>query len=211
MRRYDTAENWPAEQAGADLSMSTPVRPAGFVSDLVVPFGQSLITGALLAGLVTFIVGQTDYAGRLTPLWFGLMLAIGTLSWLALLVDTRKLLRTIEKLSGLDLDRDGSVGKPQERIITVNAPAARLEAAEAAQQREQAETACELAEFVARLPAIGTDARTWEKRIGRDQYQAFRGVLLEMGWATWNSPQDKRRGWSLVLPVRKILQRITAD
>ena len=191
--------------------METPVRAPGFVSDLVVPFGQSVVTGGLLSGLVTFLVGLTDYEGKLTPLWFGLALAIATVTWLLLLADTRKLLRTVETLTGLDLDRDGQVGPPVERIVTVNADRSRQDASRVAAQQERNQVASELGAFVARLPTHGTDARTWEGRIGRDKYQAFRGVLLEMGWAEWNSPRDKRQGWRLVLPVREILQRITAD
>lgn len=212
MKQFDITQNWTAgEQVGADLEMTTPVRPAGFISDLVVPFGQAMITGGLLSGLVTFIVGQTDYDGKLTPIWFGLALAIGTITWVLLLVDTRRLLRVIEKLSGLGLDGDGTVGKPQDRMVLVNAPAARKEARQKAQEQEKADRAAELSEFVARLPSLGTDQRTWEGKIGRDKYTVFRDVLIEMGWAAWNSPRDKRVGWRLVLPVREILQRISVE
>lgn len=210
-KQFDTTQNWTAGEGSGELRMDTPTRPAGFVSDLVVPFGQALITGGLLAGLITFVIGRTDYSGDLGPLWLGLTLAIGTITWVMLLADTRRLLRQIETLTGLDLDGDGKAGNPQDRMVLVNAPQARKEAQQIVQERDQADTAAELAEFVARLPALGTDARTWESRIGRDKYVAFRGVLLEMGWAAWNSPRDKRRGWSLVLPVREILQRITTE
>ena len=210
MPKFDITQNWIGEQ-GADLEMTTPTRAPGFISDLVVPFGQSMITGALMSGLVTFLSVQAGFEGERTRLWFGLALGIGTITWLFLLIDTRRLLRQIEKLTGLDLDRDGLVGDPQDKIVLVNAPAAREEAQQRALAQEKADTAAELSEFVARLPAIGTDARTWEKRIGREKYQTFRSVLLEMGWAVWNSPHDKRRGWRLVLPVREILQRITTE
>lgn len=214
--RYDDAANWYADQAaghpqaGASLRMETPTRPAGLASDLFVPFGQSVITGALVAGVITFLLGRTEYTGKLTPVWFGLALGIGTICWLFLLVDTRRLLRTIERLTGLDIDGDGTAGTVKERHVLVNAEAARNEAARVDADNERTQTACELAEFVAKLPNVGTDSRTWEPRIGREKYQAFRSVLLEMGWAAWNS-QDRRQGWRLVLPTREILARITAD
>lgn len=209
-RQFDITQGWTGE-GGADLEMSTPTRPAGFVSDLVVPVGQALITGGLLSGLITFALSRTAFDGDLKALWFGLALTIGTVAWLLLLADTRRLLRAIEKLSGLDLDRDGHAGKPDDRMVLVNAPAARKEAARISQKREEAETAAELAEFVAKLPTLGTDQRTWEGRIGREKYTVFRDLLLEMGWARWRSAADKRVGWELVLPVREILRRISVE
>ena len=212
MKRFESSQTWSADElSGAGIRMETPTRAPGIASDLLVPFGQAIITGMLFSSLVTFLVGRTDFDGELGPLWLGLALAIGTATWLFLLVDTRRLLRVIEELTGLDIDGDGTAGKPKERYIPVNVPQARQEAAQIAAQTERAEVACELAEFVARIPTHGTDSRTWEKRIGREKYTAFRGLLLELGWAAWNSAQDKRQGWSLVLPVRTILQRISAE
>ena len=222
-QRFDSVTGWAGQQQqqqqqqqewdGADLTMTTPSREPGFVADVVVPFFQCMVTGLLFSSLVTFLVGLTDYDGKLTPLWVGLMLAVATVAWLALLVDSRRLLRVVEKLTGLDLDRDGVVGPPkvEERYIPLNPSASRQDAARVAQEQERGRVASELAQFVVRLPSLGTDRRTWEPRIGRDKYTAFRDVLIEMGWSRWRSPRDKRQGWELVLPVREILQRIGDD
>jgi len=212
MKRYNSSTSWQGDEwAGADLRMETPTRTPSIGADVLTPFLQAVITGALLSGLITFLFGRTDYDGELGPLWLGLALFIGTVTWLFLLIDTRKLLRVIEELTGIDIDGDGQAGPVKERYIPVNAPAARREAAQIAEQAEKEQVACELSEFVARIPHLGTDARTWEARIGREKYQAFRALLLELGWATWNSTKDKRRGWRLVLPVRTILQRISDE
>ena len=208
-RRYDTATSWRGDElAGADLRMETPTRAPSIAADVLVPLFQAGVTGMLLSGLVTFVSNRAGYDGELGALWLGLALFISTVAWVFLVIDTRRLLRTIEKLSGIDIDGDGQVGQVQERYIPVNAPAARREAAQIAQENERAEVACELAEFVARIPHIGSDVRTWAPRIGAQKYRTFRALLLELGWAAWNSPRDKRQGWSLVLPVREILQRI---
>ena len=210
-RKYQSSQAWEADElAGASITMQTPTRQPGIAADCIVPLFQAIVTGALVAGVITFVLGQSDYAGKLSPVFFGVWLSVAALAWLFLLADTRRLLRVIEELTGLDIDGDGQVGKPTESIVTVNAPAARKEAARIAEETERAEVASELAEFVAKLPVHGTDSRTWEPRIGRERYTAFRGVLIEMGWAAWNS-HDKRQGWRLVLPVRAILQRISAD
>ena len=208
-RRYDSSQAWSADElAGADLRMETPSRTPSIAADLLVPLGQALVTGALIAGLVAFVSKRAGYDGDAGALWVGLALFIGAVTWFFLLVDTRRLLRTIENLTGLDIDGDGQAGTVRERYISVNAPQARAEAAQIAQEAERAEVACELSEFVSRIPHVGTDMRTWVPRIGQERYTAFRALLLEMGWATWNSTRDKRKGWRLVLPVREILQRI---
>jgi len=211
-RKYDNSQAWSADElAGASITMETPTRAPGIAADVLTPLFQAIITGALLAGVIAFVLGQMDYEGKLSPVFFGVWLSIAALAWLFLLSDTRRLLRTIEELTGQDIDGDGQVGKPQERYIAVNAPQAREEAQAIAEADEKAQVASELSEFVARIPTHGTDSRTWEPRIGRERYQTFRALLLEMGWAAWNNPQEKRQGWRLVLPVRTILQRISAD
>jgi len=217
-RRFESVTGWQQQQqqagqqdqAGAGLTMTTPARPPGFIADVVVPFFQCMVTGLLFSSLVTFLVSLTEYDGKLTPLWLGLMLAVATVAWLFLLVDSRRLLRVVEQLTGLDLDGDGFKGQPpvQERYIPLNPTASRQDAARVAEAQERGRVASELGAFVVKLPHVGTDQRTWETRIGRDKYTAFRDLLIEMGWATWNHARDKRQGWRLVLPVRTILQRI---
>jgi len=220
--RYETVTGWERQQQqqqqqqqqnGASLTMTTPSREPGFIADALVPTFQALVTGFLFSSLVTFLVAQTDYDGKLTVVWLGIMLGISTVAWLFLLLDSRKLLRVVERLTGLDLDHDGTVGPPtvETRYIPLNPSASRQDAARVAEAEEKARVASELSHFVAKLPHIGTDSRTWEGRIGRDKYTAFRDLLIEMGWATWNHARDKRQGWRLVLPVRTILQRIGDD
>ena len=208
-RKYQSSQAWEADElAGATITMQTPTRQPGIAADCIVPLFQAIVTGALVAGVITFVLGQSDYAGKLSPVFFGVWLSVAALAWLFLLADTRRLLRVIEELTGLDIDGDGQVGKPGERYIPLNPSASRQEAARMAEEAEKEQVACELAEFVAKTPTHGTAERTWLPRIGRERYEAFRGVMIEMGWATWNNPHEKRQGWRLVLPVREILQRI---
>ena len=121
---FDISQNWTVAEQGADLEMTTPTRPAGFVSDLVVPLGQALITGAFAAGLIVFILSEVgpDWEINRLKAWGFLALAISAVTWLILLVDTRKLLRQFEKLTGLDLDGDGTAGEPDpaKRVFEVH-------------------------------------------------------------------------------------------
>jgi hypothetical protein len=182
------------------------------ISDVLVPVLQAAISGALLAALLVFVVSELvpDWDADLLKVWSITALAITAGAWLLLLGQTRRLLWTVEKLTGHDLDGDRQVGRPQERLVVVNAPKGQ----QAANQRGNAARASLFADFVARLPTRGTDARSWERELGRETYQEFRDVLLKVGWAKWNSTKkdgtpNERRGWTLVLPAAEILERIS--
>jgi hypothetical protein len=216
-RRFDRATPWaqPVQQPaaippGVEAETSTPARPAGFVSDVLVPLVQALITGALLAGVVVFAVARTDYDGDLLGLWGILALTISSVAWLVLLGQTRRLLWVLERVTGADLDGDGVKGKPQERVVIVNAARAQAEAA----QQENADRASQFAQFVAALPTKGTAARVWEGELGRETYQQYRAALIRLGWAKWNSldgdgQPNERKGWALTIPAEDILKRIS--
>jgi hypothetical protein len=142
--------------------------------------------------------------------WLAVALLVATLTRIVLLMDTRRLLWGIERLTGLDLDRDGATGKPQERLVIVNAGQSHTEA----EQQANAERASQFAQFVARLPAKGTAARKWEKELGRETHQEYRDALIKLGWARWKSIRadgtpNEKKGWALVLPAAKILRRIS--
>lgn len=124
IRKVDaTWTQQPPRAVGPGLESSTaaPARPAAFVSDVIVPLVQAVVTGALLAGLCVFLLSElvaVDLDGL--KVWAGLTLGISALSWLWLLGQTRRLLWAVEKLTGLDLDGDQVQGHPQKRTIDVS-------------------------------------------------------------------------------------------
>ena len=220
MARFDITQPWTKGQGGAapeptggELQMMTPTRPAGFVSDWLVPLMQSLTTGAFASGLIVFILSELgpDWEINGFKVWLFLALAISSVVWVFLLADTRRLLRQIETLTGLDLNRDGEIGgKASERLVIVNAGQEKDQAAKA----EASERQSTFALFVARLPVKGTAARTWESELGRPTYQEYRDALIRLGWARWNSTKadgtpNEKRGWELVKPAPEILERIS--
>jgi len=91
-----------------------PARGASLVADFAVPVCQSVFTGVLFGGVVRVIVGQTSWRGDGWTLFLSVGLVVALLSWLVLLTQTRSLLWGVEKLVRRDLDRDGTVGRPQE-------------------------------------------------------------------------------------------------
>jgi hypothetical protein len=213
MRNFDFMQTWAGEQEGppGQLEMTTPTRPAGFVSDLVVPLGQSVVTGAFVAGLVVFVLSEVGPSWEINGLkvWAFLTLAISAGVWVVLLKDTRQLLRQFEKLTGLDLDGDGTAGEPVERLVIVNAGREQEETP----QQESARRVSQFAQFVSGLPSRGTGLRGWEKDLSRETYQEYRDALIRLGWARWKSVKDdgtpnERQGWELVKTAPEILARI---
>ena len=203
MKRYGTTAPWarPAQdlpQEVAEIETSQPARPADLVADLVVPFGQAMITGALLAGLFVVLLAEVvpDFDGDLLKVWAMIALGIAALAWLLLLVDTRRLLWAIEKLTGRDLDNDNQVGKPTERVVIVNAAKAQQEAT----QQANTQRASDFSQFVAGLATKGTSQRSWEPELGRATYQDYRDALIRLGWARWKSIKrdgqpNETKGW----------------
>ena len=210
---FDISQNWTTGE-GADLEMTTPTRPAGFVSDLVVPLGQAMITGGMISGLVTFAASRTEYDGDLLALWFGLALAIGTVAWVLLLVDTRRLLRVVEKLTGLDLDGDGVAGDPEKRVLEVHV------------NDGQGYTRIVESEWLGidddRLIAFavgisngrGLTEATWGKDRavfpeGINSFRAFRSKLEEAGLISLVNPKASNLGYEVTAAGRAYFRRVS--
>ena len=211
MNRFDRGTTWgqPAAQR-PDIEVESPARGAGLVADWLVPFLQAMTSGALFGGFVALVVAQTNYRGNLGALFLGVTLFVAALAWLVLLRDSRRLLWSLERLTGWDLDRDQQVGKPEERLVFLNAGQGQQQA----HQQRLGQERSEFVRFVRRLDAFGTSQRSWEPQIGREQYVRFRDALLRLGWAEWNSlDQDgqphERQGWSLTLPAAEIVAKIS--
>jgi len=172
----------------------------------VVPLGQSLVTGALGAGLVVFGISELapGWDGSGLKVWAGLSLAISAVAWGVLLGQTRRLLWAIETRTGLDLDRDGETGKPERRLPIV------LNGAKIAAVRQEQGRQADRDAFVAwlkLLPIQGTSLRDWERDIGRATYNEYRDYLIDHGLARWNST-DQRQGWTLTTPVDVIVKAL---
>ena len=204
MKRFDRAAAIPQ-----DIETVTPARIPCLAGDLAVPAGQAVITGTLVGTLLTLALVWLSFPAEWWQLWIGATLLTTTGVWLLLLGEHRRLMWSVERVLGTDLDRDGAVGKPEQRVVLVNAEQSRQTEAE----REAAMRVSQFARFVAQIPVRGTAARVWERELGRDRYQEYRDALLRMGWATWNSVKsdgssNERRGWSLAVSPEDVLRRI---
>jgi hypothetical protein len=217
MKRFDGVTPWaPAPPPGAEVRSEQPARAGSLAADLWLPLGQAVASGFLVGTLAGFVAKRAGYTGSALELGGFVGLAVAVLCWAWLLADTRRLLWSAERLIGIDLSRDGHIGEPpSERIIIANAPQARREAAAAVEAREAAVRRSQFAQFIGGIPVRGTAMAPWERAgVSRDQYRAWRDLLLRLNWARWNSvgadgQPNETQGWALTLPASEILERLS--
>lgn len=196
-----TAYQQPAQQQppGAPGSeIRTPARQPAVAADVAVPALQAAITGMLFgAGVVA--VARPEGAERALLVFGGVWLTVSLLTWLILLADTRALLRVIERLAGEDLDGDGQVGQPAERVIGLHARPPATGAADGQNTR--------LADFVRWVAIHGTATAAWEAQFGRDEGNAMRDQLIANGWARKRGTA-KNSPWDLLATADEIIDHI---
>jgi len=197
---------------GPRAEVQAPARAADLVADLLVPVGQSVVTAVVLASVLTFAAAHVWQLQDLGPVWLGVFLVVLAAAWLMLLGQHRRLLWRLEVLAGQDVDGDGQVGQPAERLVFVDRRKAKVEAEEARSEGAW----LSFVDFVQRLPAKGTSVAAWQGELGRQKYGEFRDILVDYGLAAWNSYRDdgapnKSQGWSLVVPVPDILEQLSIE
>ena len=200
--------NSAAGSVGSAWESTRPARSADVRSDFLLPALQATFTGALVAGVVAFVVwrsGDGDAGG----VFVGVALVATLLVWVVLLGQHRRLMWAVERVLSQDVNRDGAIGEPQERIVLVNGGQGQAAARATARQS----WASGLAHFVARVPARGSSLRDWEGELSRDAYIEYRDALLGAGLAAWrsfksNGKPNERQGWELVGSVDDVLARI---
>ena len=105
----------------------------------------------------------------------------------------------IERRAGRDMDGDGAVGNPH--LVMVNP---RLGQEEARRQTAE-ELRADYERFI-RGCQVNTSMGYWlDRSMTRDQYRKFRDGLLDGGYAAWNSNEDKRQDWRLLLPAEQVI------
>lgn len=101
-----------------DWERSEPARRASRESDVLVPFLQAAITGALSALMLGIVAGGVVY-WQAWPWWvvlgvvFFVWLFVTSTTWLKLMSDSRELLWKLETWSNRDIDGDGTTGEPE--------------------------------------------------------------------------------------------------
>lgn len=136
------------------------------------------------------IVGRYGHTRFLLILGAALVfIAVGT----AVRVILRISIHGLEVLAQVDIDGDKIIGKPDERLILVNA-------------RRDA-TPSRMAEFV-QAAAIDPTETHLLRQFTDDEITHYRDALIETGWAEWKST-DRRHGWALLADVPTILRSVS--
>ena len=104
---------------GSAWESSRPARVADVRSDFVLPALQAVFTGALVGGVVGFVVLRSG-DGDAGAVFAGVGLVCTLLTWVVLLGQHRRLMWAVERVLSQDVNRDGAIGEPQERLVLVN-------------------------------------------------------------------------------------------
>ena len=172
----------------------------GITSEILIPLLACVLFGLGVTVALTVLQWGVLDIGLKAALKFGG--GVGVLA--ASLAVTWRFYKSVvwiaEEAARKDLDRDGWIGEPEPRIITVRAN----QGATVADPRERLHE--ELVDFVKGC-AVDSSMRRWEPILGRDKYMMFRQVLLEAGHAAWVSDADKRAGWELTRPADEIISQ----
>lgn len=105
------------EQRWTERVYEAPSRQPTTQADVAVPLLQSLASG-MMAGLALIAPTVAWHWSWYVPVLGACLTMAG--AWLLLILDHRRLLRTVERWIGEDLDRDGHIGEPEpQRAVRV--------------------------------------------------------------------------------------------
>jgi hypothetical protein len=215
-RRYN-AVPWAATEdaalpPGTEMETTMPARPAGFVADVLVPLSQSLCTGLLVGTLSTAVLMAFGVKVNPAQLWAGLALFVMTCTWLLLLIDTRRLLWAIERLTGMDIDRDGEVGP--EQTLRVQVETDRGQKIASARVLEVSDD--QLLAFAVGIArgrglteaAWGGDKTAFPK--GINQFRKFRSKLMELQFVEQVDLNNVNKGFQWTAEGAALIGRLVA-
>ena len=192
-----------AAPAGSEYSRETPTADmSGIEAGVKTPAMQAGITGVV--GGVMAVVGVWLWGWpRIVPLAAGIL--IGGATWWLLLLSGRRLLSSVERITGRDLDGDGRVGDPE---FTV-------EITEALPERKRVT----FAHFPARRVDVERFATAalngWltvnsPHRLSRRKFTQLRDVALDRGLLTWRCEDARQQGVELTAVGRHVFKRLIA-
>lgn len=185
-----------------------PKRWPSVVVDVTVPFLQAVITGVFLAMLITGVLW--GFLGLDFAKTFGLSVAVSVITaWFWRLGVITETLWDVEEKIGVDLDRDGSVGKPRLSVrveIKNDRKTSNVDI-------EGLETVEELRQFA----ILGVTNRLNERVVknqfdwSRDEWQDVRDELIRRELVVWNGRENSTQGVSLTEDGEKVMRAILDD
>lgn len=190
-RRHYVGDAAPVDTPFSEFHRETPARPPAVGGDVAVPALQAIISGVAI-----FLVG-------LAILWPDWQIAaagggiVGALAWFLLLSDSRRLLRVVEDVTGVDLDQDGHIGEPEPPALGVKL---RIDEEEGrvtkyAHLPIDAQRLGQLARGLLGSESFAVASWTGRgKPFSRAEFETLRDWLFRNGYAGWEDPNNRQLG-----------------
>lgn len=185
-----------------------PQRWPSLTSDVVTPLLQAVIT-ALVVFVMPSIVMQRwrdwDFVITFASL-FGTALALAWFWRMGVITET---LWAIEEATGLDINRDSSVGKPRSSV--------HVEITSGNSQRRIDIKGLETVEDLRKLAILGVTDRLNERQAKhkfgwtREEWQETRDELIHRELVAWNGRDGSKQGVSLTEVGEKVMRAILDD
>jgi hypothetical protein len=195
---YEYSQTQTAPTAEPFVIESTvPVRDSRLEADVFVPALQTLITTVVVGIGLALLAIVFNWSGNV-PAFGAAATLIGMWVWRILRSD--RLMWRREKITGRDINGDGSVGRPDAPTL-LNPQQSRRTVEQNALEDNRTDVPRMLA-FAAACQAYGTSEAAQGIRPNtreRDNYVECRDALLQLGLARWKNENNHAAGWELVL------------
>lgn len=174
-------------------------------SDVFVPFLQAVITGFLVAVCLTGLGWGVFGLNWVRVFWSSLGGGV-ILAWfwrLGVVTDT---LWAVEESMGVDINRDGVVGRPRGSV--------RVEIVRGLQTSYVDIEGLETVEELRRFAILGLTGRLNERAVKgafgwpREDWQAVRDELVQRGLVTWNGREGSTQGVGLTEEGEQVMRAI---
>ena len=200
----------------------TPAHLPTRESHVVVPFQQALITGALWGPVGGIGVGLgTSYFFDLKTGWAIVSGVVGFagMIWLVMIVQWGKntrayndLLWKVEEWTGLDINRDETVGNPEPQTVRIemqeqSPQGQRWQFADLPVSRDKLRA---MADNVVELGDSFSERTAKAVGMTQDEFRSLRDEFIVRGWAAWNHPTRKQQGVTLTRGGIFVLKQILA-
>jgi len=193
-----------------------------FPISIFIPFSQALLTG-VMAGILAFAFAMT--LGKPKPfLWllWGFLLSTALL-WLILLKRWMKLtdwLPTVERITNLDLNRDGHVGNkaliidpvPEPKQLTITVRDVHDQGHLSVMRYDLPVDETQLRKFASGIEqGVSLAEANWigpSNPFTRDEYRAFRGELIRRRWVELSNQKSTNQGFQMTRAGQAVMREI---
>ena len=208
----EIAPTAPTVAPGTSLRRDVPIRSPSVAADVGVPFLLALASATVTFAAVGIVAIALRWSVGVPAVAAALALF---LVWFWRLMKWESLLWATERITGIDLDRDGAVGEPGRR--TVQLEIVRPDQPGMFQYLNMPEELfAKLPEVANRLINSGTpfsqSAMTGKGRpLSRNEFNELRDLLVARGAAQWRDEDNPTRGVDLTPYGKAVMRKLITD